>query len=331
MVYLNSNERLMQINNRELTTIHALAIDLAKDPLKNRLFDLSYLRVASLQGALSRDFLQGQLTCDVRDVNPQHMRQGALCNLKGRVLMLMDIVEWRGFHFILPEDLLDRSIRLLEKPAAFSRVTVHATPEYAVLGFELNNIQDIQPLIGPLPTARFEVTAFDGGCCYALGDGAFILLILLIDAPLIETIAQPFIDKHQWHGALAWHQTRLQHGQFEIYPESSGLFLPHRLDLHQSGQLNFNKGCYKGQEIIARTHYRATLKHTMKKFKLTGPVSLRSGLKLFQASSSIEIGELIDYSPLNDHEWIILASIFFEHANTITLEGHPENLTLEAL
>ncbi len=313
------------INHRELTTCLPLPEELLDDPAKNLLFDLSYLGVIDVIGPQGRDFLQGQLSCDVREVNAEHMRQGAMCNLKGRVLMLLDVLDWRGLHLVLPRDLQERTERLLSKPAALSRVTVQQAPHYAVFGFCLNNKADLLPFNWALPTVRFDMVSHEEGCCYNLGDGAYLILI---DAAHQEALTQPFINKQQWRGSLAWHARRLQQGHIEIYPESSGLFLPHRLDLQQSGQLNFNKGCYKGQEIIARTHYRATLKHALKQFKIKALAPLRSGLKLFADEGKIEIGELVDFCPIGGQEFIIVASIVFEHKTQCFMGEHNERITL---
>lgn len=313
------------INHRSLTRYLPLPDELRDDPTKNLLFDLSYLGVIDVIGLHGRDFLQGQLSCDVREVDAEHMRQGAMCNLKGRVLMLLDVLDWHGLHLVLPRDLHERTERLLSKPAALSHVTVQRAPHYAVFGFCLQNKSDILPFNWDLSTEIFGMMSHENGCCYSLGDGAYLLLI---DAAHQEELIQPFMNKHQWRGSLAWHARRIQQGHIEIYPESSGLFLPHRLDLQQSGQLNFNKGCYKGQEIIARTHYRATLKHALKQFKIKSLEPLRSGLKLFADEGNVEIGELVDFCPISETEFIIAVSIIFEHKMQCCIEEHSDRITL---
>ena len=315
------------INNRTLTAFQPLIKELEDTPHHNTLFDLSYLSVIDVNGAQNHAFLQGQLSCDVREVTADHMRQGALCNLKGRVLVLLDVLEWQGLHLIVPSDLSERTEHLLAKPAAFSRVTLQQAPHYAVFGFYLKNPTDLHPLNWTLPTARFDVVAHDEGCCYALGDGAYLLLI---HTEHQEKLTEPFIRQQQYRGSLAWHAKRLQQGHLEIYPESSGLFLPHRLDLQKSGQLSFNKGCYKGQEVIARMHYRATLKHTVKQFIIQCTEPLRSGLKLLSPDQEIELGELIDFCPLHNQTYLITTSIFFEHPSQCRLENSPFIYTLQA-
>ncbi len=135
-------------------------------------------------------------------------------------------------------------------------------------------------------------------CYYHLGHGFYIFIV---HADKAEAFCLPFIEKDQWSGSLIWHTLRLYNAQIEIYPESRGLFLPHRLGLHKTQYISFNKGCYKGQEIIARTHYKATLKHELKLHIITTDEKLYSGQKLFKVNESAESGELIDYAPLGNY------------------------------
>ena len=60
----------------------------------------------------------------------------------------------------------------------------------------------------------------------------------------LEKIKTPFIQNNLLQNEQTWHALRLQHGEIQIYPESRGLFLPHRLGLQHTGHLNFNKGSW---------------------------------------------------------------------------------------
>ena len=114
----------------------------------------------------------------------------------------------------------------------------------------------------------------------------------------------------------SWHMARLEHGDIQIYPESRGLFLPHRLGLHNTGYLSFDKGCYKGQEIIARTHYRAKLKHGMKIFTMQTTDTLRPGLRLMTEDGTRELGELVDFCPIDNQTFMLAASMLLDAFDT---------------
>jgi folate-binding protein YgfZ len=130
-------------------------------------------------------------------------------------------------------------------------------------------------------------------------------------------------------GSLTWHTLKLYQKQIDIYPESRGLFLPHRLGLHLSQYISFDKGCYKGQEIIARTHYRATLKHELKTYIIRTEHPLYSGQKLYNVNEETEIGELIDYSMLGDNTYLIAVSIFKAPVLATRFEGQSNSVQLD--
>ena len=296
------------VNSRQLTAFTPIQDELHLDPKKNYLFDLSYLGCLDVIGARSSEFLQGQLSCDLRDVTPHQMRQGAMCNLKGRVLALLDVIDWHGLHLIVPKDLLNETSSSLSKTAAFSQVALQTSNTYRVFGFLLNNPEDVIPFDLTLPLENYSVVFDDRYCCYHLGAGYYIFIINTDNA---LGIISSFMQHGQWRGSLAWHSLQLRQHRLEIYPPSRGLFLPHRLSLQLSGYLSFNKGCYKGQEIVARTHYRATLKHEIKLFNINSTLPLLSGQRLIKQDDETELGELVDYCPIGESTYLILASVVF--------------------
>ncbi|MDI9819452.1 MULTISPECIES: folate-binding protein YgfZ [unclassified Legionella] len=309
------------INNREYTGLLPLAKEFDFHPEKNYLFDLSYLAMLSVIGVRAEEFLQGQLSCDIRQVSPAVMRQGAMCNLKGRILALLDVIQWHQFQLILPKDLLSDTKNSLAKTAMLSRVILEPAYSYQIYGFYLNNPDDLLPGNIRPETARFAAIQTEEFCCYSLGHNLFIFLI---KQEKIPSFINTFKENQQIRGSLAWHYLQLTHKQVQIYPQTRGLFLPHRLDLHLSGHLNFNKGCYKGQEIIARTHYRAKLKHGLRLFTIETEKPLHTGQKLLEPSSGVEIGELVDFCPLGAQQHLIAASILFEHPAKVHIENHKD-------
>lgn len=318
----------IQLNNRWFSTYLPLEDSLILKPDKNYLFDLSYLNCLDVSGAQSVTFLQGQLTCNVTSVHQHQMREGALCTLKGRVLTLMDIVDWHGLHLILPEDLIIITQKTLEKAALFSRVRLQAsTHNYLIYGFYLQNDHDLIPEGIELPKTPLGVTQDEHSCCYALNKNLFII-IRQASQPPIHTVW----EKHdQWRGSLAWHKLQLEQYRFEIYPETSGLFLPHRLGLQHSGHVDFEKGCYKGQEIIARTQFRAKIKHELHSYIIQTNEPLYSGKTITATEQNKEIGVLVDFCPISNQTYLISASILIDHPSEVLIEGHEKPVRLKQM
>jgi folate-binding protein YgfZ len=316
-----------QINSRHLTAFAPLTSELLYAPDKNYLFDLAYLSGMHVAGDRAQDFLQGQLSCDLRDVNELQMRKGVMCDLKGRILALLDVVNWsgRGFQLLLPSDLLPNTKASLAKTAMFSRVTLNQANNYQLFGFHLQSEHDLIPFDLQLPNIPYAVTYQENYCCYCLGNNIYVFLV---DNVLAQALREKFTVCSQSRGSLAWHELQLQQKRIEIYPESRGLFLPHRLDLHTLDYLSFNKGCYKGQEIIARTHYRAKLKHELKLFKIHSKIPLLSGKKILNEEGKFEVGELVDFCPIADGEYLIAASMVFEHPRRVRIDADSEIISL---
>lgn len=316
-----------QINSRAFSAYLPMPEELSYEKNKNYLFDLSYLASIAVVGEKASDFLQGQLSCDLCLVDNAHMRQGVLCNLKGRILALLDVLDWKnhGFHLVLPKDLVEETQRTLMKTALLSRVTIENVPHYKVFGFFLQNPDDLYPINLKLPTERYDVVADDNHCCYYLGHDFYIILV---HTDAIDAMQDPFIQHSQWRGSLLWHALALQDQRIELYKESRGLFLPHRLGLHLTGHLSFNKGCYKGQEIIARMHYRSTIKHQLIIAQITTDKPLQSGQPLFAPDTLIEVGELVDYCPMGNDHFLIATSLHQDAPLTLCFEGQDDVVTL---
>ncbi len=317
------SEKEYQINDRMFTAFAPIEQELPLTPGQNHLFELLNYAVISVQGEKSSEFLQGQLTCDVRDIHSHQMRQGAMCNLKGRILALLDIVDWQGFHLVLPSDLLTPTLASLSKTAMLSRVTLKTMPQYRILGFHLGNNEGALPFEQTLPAEKYHAVSHAQFCCYALGKNTYVFIV---EDSLAISWLTFFRHLNQLKGSLAWQALQLQQHRVEIYPSTRGLFLPHRLGLQLTSYLSFNKGCYKGQEIIARTHYRAKLKHQLQLFIIECKEPLHSGQLLLSPDKATEIGELVDYCPLGSNAFLIAASVVLNCSTTACLGQEMVNL-----
>ena len=328
MMHIMKNTFTHLINSRHLTTFNSSEPALKINKKNNYLFDLSYLSVIYIKGEKSQDFLQGQVTCDVRLVSDIQMIQGAQCNLKGRILSLFDIINWNGFKLVLPEDLSESTLVSLSKTAQLSRVSIQKNSSVKIFGFYLQNKDDLIPNSAFLPDNVYGQAHGSDYCYYHLGNGFYIFIV---ESGVAQEFSRLFAEKNQILGSLTWHTLRLYEKQIEIYPESRGLFLPHRLDLHQTQYISFDKGCYKGQEIIARTHYRATLKHELNIYIINTEQNLYSGQKIFQPTADIEQGELIDYSPIGNDSYLIAVSILKNAAELVRFEGHDRTINMKKI
>lgn len=284
---------------------------------KNLLFPLHNMGIINLEGDASSTFLQGQISCDVRAVTSSQVQHGALCNLKGRVMALLDVIDWQGIKLMLPKNLLEKTQTSLAKTAMLSRVRLSQNENLKIFGFYYHDDQKPRPLGLSLPSQPLELSHNQNACCYSLTESLFILIV---NDNAVDELIQPFFDAGLIGDEKQWHELTLRQKMIQIYPETAGEFLPHRMDLHLSGYLSFDKGCYKGQEIVARTHYRAKLKHKLGLFKMDSAILIKPGMKLLHAEDNSELGEIIDCSNIADNQWILAASILFEHPEQVVID-----------
>lgn len=96
----------------------------------------------------------------------------------------------------------------------------------------------------------------------------------------------------------------IEQGIPHIYPETSGKFLPHEINLPALHAVSFNKGCYTGQEIIARMHYRAKLKKQLYAAKVTTSIAITPGQNIYDTET--QAGFVVDVFQKNPKQFALL-------------------------
>jgi tRNA-modifying protein YgfZ len=230
------------------------------------LVDLSHFSLIRASGPDTRSFLNGQLTNDIAVVDDAHTQLSAWCNAKGRMLALFRIVRHNdGYLMQLPAALRDDIVKRLRMYVLRAKV-------------KLDIADDALVRIGIAgPNALTRVTA-ETGLAPALGDNtcarAGELLVMRLPGihPRFEILAPEVEARAIWSrllpgatpaGADAWTWHDIMAGVPVVLPETSDTFVPQMANLDLLGGINFNKGCYTGQEIVARVHYLGRLKQRM--------------------------------------------------------------------
>lgn len=199
----------------------------------------SYFSALDLTGPDASKTLQGQLTNDVVNQRDQSGMKGLLCNIKGRVELVVRVYKHSAEHLtlVVPRANTDLVKRRLAPYMAFSKSQLNEC-----------DLSDYSLLFGPATADAKETLAglsFDG-------------LALLSPQELLNTTV-PLT-----HSSIEdFHTYRVKRGMLELDPEQSGLYTPQALSLDRLGYVSFKKGCYMGQEIIARLHYKGQSKYQL--------------------------------------------------------------------
>lgn len=264
---------------------------LEKIMVNNNYVYLSDVGLIQISGKDAKSFLQGQLTCNVEEISTEQSRIGAYCDVKGRIIASFRLFFYQNdYYFLLPRSTLPLLFASLQKYAIFSTVTLREVSQdwqkIGLYGPTLKDLLSKQQLFG---AKEHDVTVFAHTLSLSIS-GPVSRTILL--APVSEPIG--FIDAHcEQHDVNDWHLLDIMAGIPTIYAETSGQFTPHQLNFPEIGGISFNKGCYIGQEIIARTHYLGKSKSRLYRVNFQAPNLPSPGTPLLQSSQKIECGTLI--------------------------------------
>lgn len=229
------------------------------------------------QGADARAFLQGQLTQDVALMGAAEARLAAYCSAKGRMLASFVVFAFgpEDIGLLMPAALLAQTLMRLRMFVLRAKVVLSdASADWAFWGLAWPASAPNLPAPGAhllscgghwlgLPTAEAQTRSMWLG---PLGERP----------PLPEGCGE--LDLAQWQ----WLAVRS--GVAHLQPETSDAFVPQMLNYESVGGVNFKKGCYPGQEVVARSQFRGTLKR--RGFLLHSGVPLYSGQAVFHSSDA---------------------------------------------
>ncbi len=302
-----------------------------------RLVDLSYLGLIAVEGPDARDFLQGQLTNDVRELSDRHSQLCGYCSAKGRMLANFRLLRW-GERYLLqvPRSKLDMVLQRMRMFVLRSRTT-------------LTDISDHMVAIGVVGDSAAEhLTAFfadvpelDNGLSLA-GD---LALIRVAGTPArFQVIGPVAAVRSLWQGLTNeaspadtdyWRLLDIRAGLPTIHPETTETFVPQMANMHLIDGVSFTKGCYTGQEVVARMQYLGRLKRRMYWAEVETATPPRPGDEVFSPDSHSQqsTGWVVDVQATAENRYELLAVVEIEaaeqdHVHLGSIEG--PSLSLKA-
>ena len=282
--------------------------------------DLSHLGVIAVHGADAESFLQSQLSNDISQINETTTQLDAYCTPKGRILGLMRVFrQGETFYLRLPQDTLEAVIQRLRMYVMRADVTVEdVSDNFLRIGISgAGAIDEIGTIMSGIPAGVDQVAH----------SGNITLLRVPGEPPRFEAYisaldtARKLWDSLNVHGApvgeSAWRLLEIEAGLPNIFAATSELFVPQMTNLQLLNGVSFKKGCYPGQEIVARMQYLGTLKRRMYRGHINTDQALSPGDSLFTATNSEQaVGRIVDAQPHPDRGQSALAVIQIKVAET---------------
>lgn len=290
------------------------------------IFDLSQAYgVITVSGEKAATFLQGQLSNDIHAIKHGSYQWSAYCNLKGRVRALLRV--WQSendYCLLLPQSVLAQTLTVLKQYGRFSRITIEDKSEdYVITGF-----------MGPINEALRSLTTIQ---LLALPDATRFICVEsnpLTTSNVGALSAGPGSPDAPQGDIAQWHALDIRAGIPEIVPETVELFLPHHLGLIALKAISFSKGCFCGQEVIARMEYKSTPKRGLAyvqcdAYKDTPPTP---GTLVYEdPQSSQSIGTVVNTTQLETLEMLVEIQKDRMSVDVVYLEGPQDKQRVATL
>ena len=253
------------------------------------------LRVA---GEEAQSFLQNLLSNDIREVNSTRAQLSSLNSAKGR--MLASFLIWRdGEDYLLqlPHSLVEMMRKKLGMYVLRAKVKVgDASDEMIALGVAGSNAENIlREVFGDLPSEPFSALVNQHGRVLKTSETCFQIFTTPDKAEFLWATLSPHAKPV---GSACWDWLNIRSGVPIILPQTQEQFVAQMVNFDVIGGINFKKGCYPGQEIVARTHYLGKLKRRMYLAHIDTADVPQAGDELFSADMEGQAsGMIVNVAP----------------------------------
>ncbi len=311
----------------------------SQDPAQDgacRLFDLSHLGLIAVHGEDALGFLQGQLSNDIRELSQTHVQWSSHCSQKGRMLanfLVLRIGE--TIYLQLPAERIPDLLKRLRMFVLRSRVTLEDASDELVRMAIAGDCaeQGLNALGMPVPERQNALALTED----------VVLIRLPGPVPRIEIIGPPEPMGDLWNAlhaqatpanSEAWRLLDIRAGIPSIYNQTADAFVPQMANMQLIDGVSFHKGCYTGQEVVARMQYLGKLKRRMYRAEVDSDTAPLPGDALFSPDSSSQQGSgtVVMASPSGEgrHELLIVVEIKAAESGEVRLSETGPRLHIMA-
>lgn len=257
------------------------------------LADLSPLAVLRISGAEAAGFLQSQLTCDVDALRPGQSSFGGYCTAKGRVYASFLLCRRQDdFLMLLSRDIAAPTQKRLQMYVLRAKVKLEAIADIVVLGLQGE-------------AAQAALSAAPAATLLALPANR---RIVIADEPSARSLWQAAKDMLRPVGFPCWQWLDIVNGEPWIDARTQEAFVPQMINLDRIGGVSFKKGCYPGQEVVARTQYLGKAHRRM--HRVHSAQAIDGGQDVFGTAMGAQAcGMILHAAPAPDSGWDALAVV----------------------
>lgn len=274
-----------------------------RQPVK---FGLLSLGVVSFAGEDAQSFVNAQFTTNCLEITPAHGQFSAWCDPKGRVMYLFVLYrDDERFYAILPKAQIRNFVSRLRMYVLRAEVQIEDLSEtvavFGLSGESTRAERNAGPLLRPWDCGNEA-----GSVLIRYGPGAPRFLLVGPDATAIERWQALQLPTH---GEDIWNALDICDGLPRLDETSAGKFLPQNLNLDVLDAVSFAKGCYPGQEIIARLKYRGTVKQRLLAATMESDMVPDAGTAVDAPARDGNVGHVVSAQRLNAKRSVISAVV----------------------
>ncbi len=300
------------------------------------LTDIGDQGLLSLNGAQSAKFLQGQVTCDVNALTANNSIPGAVCNLKGRVTTSFRLITFRPdagdvdqILMLMHRELVPPTITTLSKYAVFSKTAVlDCSGDYRQFGVAGPDPSTaLAALFTDIPKATNQTVQGELATLIRIDPERFIVVVPQANA---AAVWRKLATNATAVGLPFWQLLDVRAGFAAVGPATSGEFVPQMLNYQALGAVSFKKGCYTGQEIVARMQYLGKLKRRLYRLCVDAVDLCCPGAVITTVGSAQEVGQVVLAAAADTTTQEILAILTQDAAQQqqLVIAGTPVAVTL---
>lgn len=251
------------------------------------LCDLSHYSLISACGEEAQSFLQNQFCNDVRNVSPAHSQLNAYCTPKGRILAFFRLFQRDDSYYLrLPQEILEPTLKRLRMFVMMSKITLDdASDTLAHIGFAGPQAAELLgKYVDSVPETTDASSQSNGLTIICIQPGTRFEIVGTVAN--ISTLWTQLSEQATPVGHGSWELLDIHAALPEVVSETQEAFVPQMLNLQGINALSFKKGCYPGQEIVARMHYLGKLKRRMFLGHTAEDLEITAGDSLFAEGSA---------------------------------------------
>ena len=264
--------------------------------------DLSHLSLVGVSGDDASQLMQGQFTNDIREVSEQQAQTSAWCNSKGRILhAFLAFKREDSYYLSLPAGQADEFIKRLRMFVLMSKVTlVDASGQWARLGCSGPDMEtELERALATAPPAGDYQVVNANGLSVIRIPGLHPRYQVIGDADAMVKLREQLDVEATGIGRGPWQLLEIASGVAVIEGDNQEAFVPQMVNLQVIGGVSFTKGCYTGQEVVARMEYLGKLKKRMYRSHVRSDQPPQPGQDLYLAGSenTQSVGRVVNVAP----------------------------------